>query len=69
MVNVGKTTEPGNKGIDDGLADGCMTPGNGWKYDPTGNDGKTMEPAKKKAHKSTKKTPACARARARALGH
>jgi hypothetical protein len=73
MVNGGKMTEPAKKGIDDRLADGCLTPGNGWKYDPTVNGGKTKEPAKKNAHKSTKKhlracVRACVRARARALG-
>ena len=61
-------TEPAKKGIDDGLADGCLTPGDGWKYDPTVNGGKTTKPAKKMLINPLKKhLRACVRARA--LGH
>ena len=69
-VNGGKTTEPAKKGIDDRLADGCLTPGNGWKYDPTVNGGKTRSRQKKMLINPLKKhLRACVRARARALGH
>ena len=78
MVNGGKMTEPAIKGIVDGLADGCLTPGDGWKYDPTVNGGKTTKPAKKMLINPLKKhlracVRACVRAGTgtgtRALGH
>lgn len=71
MVNGGKMTEPAKKGIDDGLADGCLTPGDGWKYDPTVNGGKTTKPAKKMLINPLKNTcvRACTGTGTRALGH